>query len=272
MDNRIPSILHPLLEDYASRLRTVLGDALTGIYLHGSFVLDAFDERSSDIDFVTVIERVLAPQEISAIGNIHRRLSLNRWGRRMDGIYAVRNDLALPDAPRFLHVHHGWLRRRMHPLPIAARLLLHEHGAVVTGPPARNHFAPVSPALLRDEMQFNLNTYWAGKAARPWLFLADATVDFAVTTLPRIIHTLEHGTIISKQQGLVLLDDRFPEWRDLSEDVCSRRGRRSVVPFGSPARARRTVAFIRSMIAHGNNLDTSSIQRPVTSSPSYIVS
>jgi hypothetical protein len=270
MDQHIPSILHPLLDDYALRLRMVLGDAFTGIYLHGSIALDAFDERSSDIDFVTVMERVLVPKEISAIGNIHRRLCLNRWGRRMDGIYAVRNELALPDAPRFLHVHHGWLRRRMHRLPIAARLLLHEHGAAVAGPPPRDLFAPVSLALLRDEMQFNLNSYWAGKAARPWLFLADATVDFAVTTLPRIIHTLEHGTIISKQQGLVLLDDRFPEWRDLSEDVRSRRGMRSVAPFGS--RARRTVAFIRAMIAHGNNLDTSSIQRPVTSSPSYIVS
>jgi hypothetical protein len=270
MDQHIPSILHPFLDNYTSRLRTVLGDALTGIYLHGSIALDAFDERSSDIDFVAVIERELTPQEISAIGNLHRRLCLNRWGRRMDGIYAVRNDLALPDAPRFAHVHHGWLRRSMHRLPVTARLLLHERGVVVAGPPAQDLFTPVPLALLHEEMQFNLNTYWAGKTARPWLFLADATVDFAVTTLPRIIHTLEHGTIISKQQGLVLLDERFPEWRDLPEGMRSRSGMRSVVPFGSPARARRTVAFIRSMIAHGNTLSTRSLQRPVTSSSSYI--
>ena len=110
------------------------------------------------------------------------------------------------------------------------------------------------------------------EAARPWLLLADATVDFAVTTLPRIIHTLEHGTIISKQQALTLLEERFPEWRDLLEDVRSRSNGMVRLPVGSPARARRVVSFIHSMIAHGNSLIASSIQRPVTPSPSYIVS
>jgi hypothetical protein len=272
MNQHIPSILHPFLDDYTSRIRTVLGDALTGIYLHGSIALDAFNERSSDIDFVTIIEQALTPKEIAAIGSIHRRLCLNRWGRRMDGVYVVRSELALTNAPRFVHVHHGWLRRNRHSLPIAARRLLHDNGAVVNGPPARNLFTSVPLALLREEMLFNLNTYWAGKATRPWLFLADGMSDFAITTLPRIIHTLEHGSIISKQQGLTLLEEQFPEWHDLVHELRSRSRGKTRLPLSSPARARRVAAYIHSMIAHGNTIHTSSVQRPVTSSSTYIVS
>jgi hypothetical protein len=186
--------------------------------------------------------------------------------------YAVRNELALPDAPRFLHVHHGWLRRRTHRLPVAARTLLHDCGVVVDGPAAQSIFVPVPQALLHEEMLFNLNTYWARKADRPWLFLADTAADFAVTTLPRIINTLDHGTIISKQQALMLLEEQFPEWRKLSNDVRSRSMGTLRFPLSGPARARKVAAFLRSMIAYGNNLNISSFQRPVTSSPTYIVS
>ena len=93
-------------------------------------------------------------------------------------------------------------------------------------------------------MDFNLNSYWRGRAARPWLFLATEMVDFVVATLPRILHTLETGTIISKPRAVELLAVRQPSWRALAEEVRGRMsdddGRRRR-RFGSFGRARVTL-------------------------------
>src|SRR5206468_4294529 len=93
---------------------------------------------------------------------------------------------------------------------------------VLAGEPAARIVADVSDRALREDMDFNLNAYWARKCARSYLFLFDVMVDFGVTTLPRILWTLETGEIISKPQGVRLVLERYPEWRSLAEEVLGR--------------------------------------------------
>jgi hypothetical protein len=102
-------------------------------------------------------------------------------------------------------------------------------------------------------MHENLSVYWAARAARPWLFLFDSMVDFAVLTLPRILHTLETGEIISKRAAASWLERRCPEWRSLVADT---RGRfyplRSSVRWrGRVRRAIATRRFVLAMIERG---------------------
>lgn len=56
-------------------LTILLKNNLLGIYLHGSMVLDAFDEKSSDIDVIVVIDNCLSVSEKIDIGKY--LLSLN---------------------------------------------------------------------------------------------------------------------------------------------------------------------------------------------------
>jgi len=55
--------LERLLDNFVVRSRDILGDNLTGIYLHGSAVMGCFNQRKSDIDLLVVVKNNI-PNEI----------------------------------------------------------------------------------------------------------------------------------------------------------------------------------------------------------------
>lgn len=257
MDDRVPGPLRETLATYSEMVEGAFPGAVAGIYLQGSIALDAFNERASDIDFVTVLERDVSRTDLARLKDLHRELSRSHpWSRRLEGIYVPR---AGTTAGADLARRHPYVKRGMHagkhPLGPTARRVLHRRAVALAGESPGRVVADVTDRALTDEMSFNVNVYWAGRAARPYFYLFDVAVDFAVTTLPRILWTLETGEIISKPQGVRLLLERFPELRSLAEEVRVRieEGRRSGAgPVARLARMRATVRFIREMIERAN--------------------
>lgn len=45
-----------VIDEFTAMSKEIIGDKLTGIYLHGSMVMDCFNPEKSDIDFLIVIE------------------------------------------------------------------------------------------------------------------------------------------------------------------------------------------------------------------------
>lgn len=41
-------------------LKSILADELAGVYLHGSMVLDSFNEKTSDLDILGVVDKFLS--------------------------------------------------------------------------------------------------------------------------------------------------------------------------------------------------------------------
>lgn len=98
MRRALPSTVRMRLRRFLTLFRTsvvaALGPNLVGIYLLGSVVSEAFQPRTSDIDFLVVTRRPLTRQEGRLIEAVHRRLSgADRWGRRLEGGYAARGRL-----------------------------------------------------------------------------------------------------------------------------------------------------------------------------------
>lgn len=248
MDTRVPPPLRAPLAHYAELARSAFGDALVGVFVHGSVALDAFDARGSDVDFLTVVRHRLDDGECARVATLHRELRrATPWGARLEGVYAAAGDLPAAGARGAGHRHPYVKRGRhragwTHELPAVARLMVRERGVAVWGTvPAAALIPPVSRSDLDAEMWYNLNVYWARQADRAYQFLYRPAADFAAATLPRVLHTLETGEIISKPQALALLAERFPEWGPLASPG-----------LGRLARARTTVAFIRAMIERGN--------------------
>ena len=52
-----------LLDTICNLFQSTLGDNLVGIYVHGSLATDSFTWKTSDIDFLAVIERPLIQEE-----------------------------------------------------------------------------------------------------------------------------------------------------------------------------------------------------------------
>lgn len=222
---------------------------LAGIYLYGSIALDAFDERRSDIDILVLLDDELNGGTRSKLRRIHRALhTRSAWWKRSEGLYASPSHLAADrDAGNLYPAMKGGNLRGVHRLGWTERKIVHERGVVVAGPHPSAIIPPVTRSRLDDEMWYNLHGYWAGRAKRPYLFLHTNMVRFAVATLPRIIHALEHGEIVSKQQGISLLRERFPEWESFAEEVMHARA-----PLGGIGRARAAIEFIHAMIDHAD--------------------
>ena len=54
--------LKSLLDDFVIHSKKILGDNLTGIYLHGSAVMGCFNERKSDIDLLVVVKDTISKE------------------------------------------------------------------------------------------------------------------------------------------------------------------------------------------------------------------
>lgn len=53
-DQRIPNVLHPLLQSFTRQAEQEIPGRITAFYLEGYITLDAFCLRMSDIDFIAV--------------------------------------------------------------------------------------------------------------------------------------------------------------------------------------------------------------------------
>ncbi len=242
---------------HAAALDESFGSRRIGLYVHGSIALHDFDPRTSDVDFLAVLAGGIGAEDLRTIRGLHRRLlRTDPEARRLEGMYVPEADAALPNFVRpHPYVKQGRLRTRGHRVGPTARALVRERGLAVAGPAPVDVFREVPPDAIREEMDFNLNVYWAGRARRPYLFLFDRMADFAVLTVPRILHTLETGSMISKRRAADYLDARFPEWAHLVRDVRRRfhPGRSPSPILARPRRALLVRRFVREMITYADS-------------------
>jgi predicted nucleotidyltransferase len=252
----LPDVVRPALDRFSERLAAEFGPDLTGAYVHGSLALGDYRHGTSDVDFIVILSREVVATDRERIDRLHRELIRHvPLCRLLEGMYVSRKALEDRKLSRSCpYVKLGRLRRGGHRVGATARHMLREHGIALAGPPARELVPPVPADDVFAEMDFNLNVYWAKKARQPLLYLFDEPVDFAVLTLPRVVHTLDTGTMISKGAAAELLDTRYPQWRPLLADVRGRfpSGDRVRFPLGRVARAVATVRYIRAMIADAN--------------------
>lgn len=243
--------LAPTLAAFRSGLARAFG-AEAALYLHGSIAIGGYAPSHSDVDFVAVLAEPIDTRGIGEVRALHRTLRRRTpLGAKLEGLYVARGALAASAATsRFPYVKRGRLAGT-HRLPLAERSILRAHGVAVAGPPACNLFAPVDAAALREEMRFNLEVYLAGRTRRPWLFLSDDFLDFALPTLGRVLHALDTGEIVDKAGGLARLAGRFPSEADLIEEVARRRrGERiATPPWQRPGRAARALRLVKRAIA-----------------------
>src|SRR5688572_24284488 len=98
MDQRIPVVVQPIIENYVIRLNEHIPDGLYGFYIVGSIALGEFNPYFSDIDFVTVLNRRMTPWETGKLQSIHQELEKNVPQWKMSGSYIQPGDLGELDA------------------------------------------------------------------------------------------------------------------------------------------------------------------------------
>jgi aminoglycoside adenylyltransferase-like protein len=101
----IPQPVQQVLNTYISLINDALPGLLTGLYLHGSLALGAYNPGLSDIDFTAITSRRCTPSEIAALRVVHRSLIERYWQEQIEGSYLQWQDLGgseatIPPHPR----------------------------------------------------------------------------------------------------------------------------------------------------------------------------
>ena len=211
------------LSAYTILLRDFFADDLTGIYLYGSVVYDAFGPRVSDLD-VTVLHRTdLNEERTRGLSGTHERFGrgLPAAGRldvsfvplRLVGGYG-KDSLPYYRDGHFCRSGGGDVN------PVMWRTL-RGRGVAVCGPPAAEIVPPVSDEDLAENMRRNLDFL---RLQMP-LYVTTGTGEtvFGVLSLCRVLYTLRTGEQVGKvEAGRWALHRLHSRWQPLIQRAITR--------------------------------------------------
>ncbi|HSM71136.1 MAG TPA: aminoglycoside adenylyltransferase domain-containing protein [Anaerolineales bacterium] len=207
--------------------KTVLGRQFIGMYLYGSFASGDFDLKSSDIDFLVVTESVLPKKLVSELETMHNRIwkTGSKWAAKLEGSYVHRELIRRHDpdgAPcPTVNEENFYLDRRGSDW-IIQRHVIRENGVVLEGPDPKTLIDFVSPDDIRSAVLSTLREWWFPMLDdKPWLLKRGSEYHaYAIVSMCRALHALEHGTIVSKPQAVQWAKKTLaPKWRPLIDQA-----------------------------------------------------
>jgi hypothetical protein len=198
----IDALLHYLLTE----VRCILVAEFVGMYLYGSLSGGDFDPASSDVDFLVVTAGALPEAMVAALGEMHARIAASGmpWADRLEGSYIPRAAIRRYDPTNNRHptIGNDWEYGigEHNETWVIESAILRERGVTLAGPPSVTLIDFVAPDDLRAAVRVMLRDFWQPLAEGPepeWLRPRHYQA-FAILTMCRALHTLEHGAVPSK--------------------------------------------------------------------------
>lgn len=196
-----------LLEAFVQRSADILGEALTGIYLHGSAVMGCLNPRKSDLDLIIVVTHPLTEALKRAYMDmvVDLNASAPAKGIEMSIVTkAVCRPFVYP-TPFDLHfsiAHLSWYRehpddyiRKMQGMDrdLAAHFtILRKRGKCLYGPPIDSVFGEVPPQDYMDSIRQDISGA-VGEISENTMYLT--------LNLARVLAYHQDGLILSKKEG-----------------------------------------------------------------------
>ncbi|MBE3037581.1 MAG: DUF4111 domain-containing protein [Chloroflexi bacterium] len=215
-----------LLARLLAGIRSILGESLVGLYIHGSLAYGDFNPRTSDVDFLVVMEGPLPTDTFSALKDMHARLFVSglAWSQKLEGAYIPKDDLRHHDPA---HAPVAWLGVDGHFALellgsdwIIQRWILREKEIIVTGPPLAPLIDPVSADDLREAVRGSLREWWSPPFPSPERFRSGEYQAYAIITMCRSLYVLEHGMVASKPAAARWAMETLGEpWAGLIEEA-----------------------------------------------------
>jgi hypothetical protein len=214
--------INAILDKLLTRIKRILGNHFTGLYLHGSLAYSDFNPQTSDIDFLVVTDGPLPTEIFSALKVMHAHLFASglAWSQKIEGAYIPKEALRRHD-PAYAPI--PWLGVDGHfALEMLGsdwsiqRWILREKGLVVAGPPLVGLIDPVSAEDLRQAVRGSLREWWSPPFPSPERFQSGEYQAYAILTMCRSLYVLEHGAVASKPEAAGWAMETLGEpWRAL---------------------------------------------------------
>ncbi|HJS19224.1 MAG TPA: aminoglycoside adenylyltransferase domain-containing protein [Anaerolineales bacterium] len=189
-----------------TNVKEILKDQFVGMYLHGSLANGGFD-RGSDIDVIFVTQEDISEELFSALHAMHLNIAKldSPWAMQMEVSYIPIEALRRFDPTNILHPHidrgNGEVLHRMHHESdwMIQRHILRERGIVISGPDPKTLIDPVSPNDMRQAVLDGIPLWFNPILEDPSEINKRGYQSFFVLSLCRMLYTLKHGEILSKQ-------------------------------------------------------------------------
>ena len=197
----VNEVLHLLL----SNAKEILQGQFVGMYLYGSLSSGDFNPKSSDIDFLVVITDKLSDETISKLEVMHKHIWATdlKWAAKLEGAYVPR-ELVHHHDPKGAPcptVNEGkfYLARLGRSWDIQ-RHVVREYGVAVAGPDPKTLIDFLGPQEIRGAVVDILQDWWFPMLDDPSWLRGHSTEyhAFAILSMCRALHALEHGIIVSK--------------------------------------------------------------------------
>jgi hypothetical protein len=238
----VPVFVKEVLDKYIALMNEKLPNTLEGLYIHGSIALDAYEEGSSDLDFVAVTERRLTAEETRILAEIHGEIASKYRKPEMDGAYIIWADFGKLSSDRKNHSFYngGELNEGPYLNPITW-WILKKNGITTLGPERAELDFEVQSHHIVSYVRENMNTYWAQRIQRLEnsmdVVLVQPTevilqeIEWTVLGLLRQFYTLQEHDVISKiGAGEYALQNLPEEWHDIINEAMNiRKGLQSEI-------------------------------------------
>ncbi|HUQ77535.1 MAG TPA: aminoglycoside adenylyltransferase domain-containing protein [Patescibacteria group bacterium] len=214
MDRSQPTV-EALLQELTSGIHAVLGDALVGVYVYGSYVSGGFDPGVSDVDLVVVTSVEADALDLVGLASVHDGLVGRRpeWIDRIEVVYIGQatlgsyrtslGRLAVISPGEPFHVRDDrvaeWVQNWY---------LVRETGRALHGPPP----AAVVPVVAWAEFVAASARYATEISRRSLDNASPGALAYAVLTMCRAHMTVRGQAHGSKQEAAAWTSQRLPEW------------------------------------------------------------
>ncbi|MDQ3865367.1 MAG: DUF4111 domain-containing protein [Actinomycetota bacterium] len=231
------------------RVRKVLAECLVGVYVSGSGVLGDYVPGRSDLDRFAVCDREVGEQAKAALVGALRHESLPCPARALEFVLYRRGAVAsaTPGGAFELNLNTGAaipLRVSFDPAEepghwfLLDRAIVHAHGRALTGPPARELFAPLPRAWLLDALAESLRWHRENEGVAG---------ENSVLNACRAWYFVEKGDWVSKLDAAKWARARTADPNVVDRALDARHG--TAAPFGDPASADALVDEVERTVA-----------------------
>jgi hypothetical protein len=226
MSTTLPQPAQQVLDEYIALAHAALPGLLTGVYVHGSLALNAFNPDLSDIDFISITSRRCTDTDIDSLCALHHTLVQKYPQAQLEGCYLLAHDLGRYEdsMPAHPYVHDGIFQASgYHDINAVTWWILKHRGIAIYGPSPDQFEIQVDWERLLADMHHNLNTYWASFTSNPrrmaWL-LNDYGIQWAVLGVLRQFYTFRERAITSKAgAGMYALAHTPQQWHQLIQEA-----------------------------------------------------
>jgi streptomycin 3"-adenylyltransferase len=213
MELKTSDWIRDFLDEFVDYFRAEFGDALIGVYLHGSLALGSFNPVASDVDLLVVLRDRLRLEEKQAIGQRFLQLAEQAPPNGME-VSLLTLDALTPfqyPTPYELHFSNGNKARfaqgtmafaddQTDPDLAAHFVITKTRGVCLYGAPIAAVFPDVPPAYYLDSLAQDAEWSYQNiqRGADPG---ACAVPVYAVLNFCRVLAFIDAGMIASKREG-----------------------------------------------------------------------